>query len=277
MKQIANHSELLRLDLQAHSEDIAPAESVESTEVNTELVDNTDVTPDTIQEEVSPQAQQAFRVKYNKEEVEVPYDQAPDYIQKGMNYDKVQQRATEYEQSLNRMAQLSGYASVDEMVQAMNELEQQQQIQIEAQRMGVDEETYNQYFQPVQQELTTLKSQVEEFQMKEIQRQIDSELNELKQNPDFAQHEQAMFDIANQYGMTLKDAYEFASLRALRSQLPDIQQQSKQQVLDQIKSRQGKHVETSDNNVAIGLDLTPQEIEMASKMGISPEEYAKYK
>lgn len=277
MKQIANHSDLLRLDLQAHSEDIAPTETVESTEVNTEQVENTDVVPDTIQEEVSTQAQQAFRVKYNKEEVEVPYDQAPDYIQKGMNYDKVQQRATDYEQSLNRMAQLSGYASVDEMVQAMNELEQQQQIQLEAQRMGVDEETYNQYFQPVQQELTTLKSQVEEFQMKEIQRQIDSELNELKQNPDFAQHEQAMFDIANQYGMTLKDAYEFASLRALRSQLPDIQQQSKQQVLDQIKSRQGKHVETSDNNVAIGLDLTPQEIEMASKMGISPEEYAKYK
>lgn len=277
MKQIANHSDLLRLDLQAHSEDIAPTETVESTEVKTEQVENTDVVPDTIQEEVSPQAQQAFRVKYNKEEVEVPYDQAPDYIQKGMNYDKVQQRATDYEQSLNRMAQLSGYASVDEMVQAMNELEQQQQIQLEAQRMGVDEETYNQYFQPVQQELTTLKSQVEEFQMKEIQRQIDSELNELKQDPDFAQHEQAMFDIANQYGMTLKDAYEFASLRALRSQLPDIQQQSKQQVLDQIKSRQGKHVETSDNNVAIGLDLTPQEIEMASKMGITPEEYAKYK
>ncbi len=277
MKQIANHSDLLRLDLQAHSEDIAPTETVESTEVNTEQVESTDVVPDTIQEEVSPQAQQAFRVKYNKEEVEVPYDQAPDYIQKGMNYDKVQQRATDYEQSLTRMAQLSGYASVDEMVQAMNELEQQQQIQLEAQRMGVDEETYNQYFQPVQQELTTLKSQVEEFQMKEIQRQIDSELNELKQNPDFAQHEQAMFDIANQYGMTLKDAYEFASLRALRSQLPDIQQQSKQQVLDQIKSRQGKHVETSDNNVAIGLDLTPQEIEMASKMGITPEEYAKYK
>ncbi|MFT8319343.1 MAG: hypothetical protein ABF649_00740 [Bacillus sp. (in: firmicutes)] len=274
MSIIANHSDLLRLDLQEFSEDLAPADPVDTTPVDTpDPVDTEPSDPAAIQETIP----QAFKVKYNKEEMEIPYDQAPDYIQKGLNYDKVQQRSTEYEQHLTKLANLSGYTSTDEMIQALQELEQQQQVQQQAQQMGIDEETYSKYFSPVNDELSQLKSQLQEFETKEIQRQIDADLNELRQQEDFSQHEQSMYEIATQYGMPLKEAYEFASLRALKSQLPTIQQQSEQKVLDQIKARQGKHVETSDNNVAIGLDLTPQEIEIASKMGISPEEYAKYK
>ena len=41
----------------------------------------------------SPQESNYFEVKYNKEPVKVSYDEAPTYIQKGMNYDKVQQQA----------------------------------------------------------------------------------------------------------------------------------------------------------------------------------------
>ncbi|OHR74000.1 hypothetical protein HMPREF3291_05285 [Bacillus sp. HMSC76G11] len=259
-QETANHS-------QEEVQDTAPLEQTE------EIQDTqTDETPATTQE-----IPQAFKVKYNKEEIEVPYGEATDYIQKGLNYEKVQSKVSEYEQHLNRVAQVAGYSSHDELLQALDLAEQERQTQEQAQQMGIDEDTYRNYFAPVNDKVSQLENQLKEFQEKEIQRQIEADLSELQKNEDFPQHEQAMYEIATQYRMPLKEAFEFASLRALKGQIPGIQQQTEQKVMDQIRARQGKHVETSDNNASIGLDLSPQELEMAQKMGIKPEEYAKWK
>ncbi|WNS74239.1 hypothetical protein RRV45_15115 [Bacillus sp. DTU_2020_1000418_1_SI_GHA_SEK_038] len=244
-------------------------EVTETTEIETQQTE-TNEPPATTQEEFDV-------IKYNKEEVRIPVSERQSYLQKGYNYDKVQQKANDYEQHLQKVAQLTGYSSIDELVQASQQFEEQQRIQQEAQRLGMDEEAYRQYIAPVNQELTSVKQQLEEMRRESIHKQIDAELNELKKDENFSKYEKETFEMATKYNMTLTEAYEFASLRGLKEQIPSIQQQAEQKVVDQIKARQGKHVETHDENAMVNLGLSEEEITMAKNMGISPEEYAKWK
>lgn len=274
---IANHSEfLLKLDLQYHSDE-PPVEEV----ITDEPIDpGIETEPSQVQDEQPPatiQDEDFFEVKYNKENMRISRDEAPTYIQKGLNYDKVNQKAADYEQHLQRVAQITGYSSIDELIQAAQQAEEQQRVQNEAQRLGMDEEAYRQYIAPMNDELSTVKKQMEEMRVESFKKQIDAEINELKKDENFPKYEQAMFEMATKYGMTLTEAYEFASLRGLKEQIPSLQQQTEQRVVDQIKARQGKHVETHDENATVALNLTPDEIAYAQRLGITPEEYAKYK
>ena len=274
---IANHSEfLLKLDLQYHSDE-PPVEEV----ITDEPIDpGIETEPSQVQDEQPPattQDEDFFEVKYNKENMRISRDEAPTYIQKGLNYDKVNQKATDYEQHLQRVAQITGYSSIDELIQAAQQAEEQQRVQNEAQRLGMDEEAYRQYIAPMNDELSTVKKQMEEMRVESFKKQIDAELNELKKDENFPKYEQAMFEMATKYGMTLTEAYEIASLRGLKEQIPSLQQQAEQKVVDQIKARQGKHVETHDENASVSLNLSPEELKYAQNMGMSPEEYAKWK
>lgn len=267
---IAYHSELLSLDLQFFSEEFAPSEPTEPTEPT----ESTEPTP----EEAPVTTQEEFDViKYNKEEIKIPVAERQTYLQKGYNYDKVQQRVSDYEQRLQEIASITGYQSVEELLSAAEEAKRQQAIQQEAQRMGIDEESYQRYYQPVQDELSTVKQELEALRTENIRRQIDAELATLEKNPEFPKYEVEMYSMAEKYGMTLTEAFEFASLRGLKEQIPSLQQQAEQKVVDQIRSRQGKHVETHDENAVVSLNLTPEEVKMAQNLGISPEEYAKWK
>lgn len=274
---IANHSEfLLKLDLQRFSDEVPPepvepAEPIEPAGEPTEPIETNEPS------EPSESQEDYFEVKYNKENRRISREEAPTYIQKGLNYDKVQQRVSEYEQHLNRVAQFTGYQTHEDMLKALEEAEKQQKYQAEAQKLGMDEEAYRQYIAPVNDELSTVKQQLEDMKLESIKRQLDTEIAELEKHPDFAKYENGMYEIAQKYNMSLTDAFEFASLRGLKEQIPSLQQQAEQKVVDQIKARQGKHVETHDENALVSLNLSPEEISMAQKMGLSPEEYAKWK
>lgn len=274
---IANHSEfLLKLDLQYHSDeppvDEAPIEETIDPGIETE--------PSQVQDEQPPatiQEEDFFTVKYNKEERKISRDEAPTYIQKGLNYDKVSQKATDYEQHLQKVAQITGYQSIDELIQAAQQAEEEQRVQQEAKRLNMDEEAYRQYVQPVNERLSVAEQRLEEMQKAAFEKQIDNEINELKRDENFPKYEKDMWDLALKYKMPLSEAYELASLRGLKEQIPSLQQQAEQKVVDQIKARQGKHVETHDENATVALNLTPDEIAYAQRLGITPEEYAKYK
>jgi hypothetical protein len=76
------------------------ADPPQSDEENTELpadegfdTTETDSTEETTEAPISP----TFKIKYNKEEQEIGYDDAVPLIQKGMNYDKLQERLQEIE------------------------------------------------------------------------------------------------------------------------------------------------------------------------------------
>lgn len=131
----------------------------------------------TTQETAAPEG---FTVKYNKEDRFVGKDEAPTWIQKGLNYDKVHERAQQLETQtkyLEKRARQEGFTDVNAYLEAIDAFEQQQQIDRESQRMGVDPETYAQYFQPVNQELSQLKTQLQTYESQLTERQQQDESN----------------------------------------------------------------------------------------------------
>ncbi|MFC8561405.1 hypothetical protein [Peribacillus frigoritolerans] len=175
------------------------------------------------------EAQQAFKVKYNKEEIEVPYEQAPDYIQKGMNYDKVQQRADEYQQNLDRVARLSGYKDHNELLGAMEELEREQERQ-KYEQAGINPDKFN--------ELVSELPEIQEFrkmqqQQKENQK-LQSEANELfAEFPDLAPEQipQEAWQLKENRGLSLLDAY-------LRTTYKQLGQQKEQEAIQKLQQNQ---------------------------------------
>ncbi|MEH7082962.1 hypothetical protein V7139_09540 [Neobacillus drentensis] len=165
--------------------------------------------PSDTQEPATTQESSYFTVKYNKEERQVSYDEAPDYIQKGLNYEKVNQRATEYEQHLNRVAQLSGYQNHEDFIQALEQAEIQQRQDQERQRYedaGIDEDTFNQLLanHPDIQYAKEMRAREEE------QYQIKSEISQLREQfPDLTPDDltDELFSIKEQRGVPLLHAY----------------------------------------------------------------------
>jgi vacuolar-type H+-ATPase subunit I/STV1 len=99
-------------------------------------------------------------------------------FKKGLNYDKVQERAQQLEAQnkyLERQARISGYATVDEYTAALDEYERNQEMEQEASRMGIDPDTYAQYFAPVNQELNQLRQEVQNFRSQQTEAQKQQE------------------------------------------------------------------------------------------------------
>lgn len=79
-----------------------------------------------------PQEPQRIKVRFNHEEREMSYDEAVPYIQKGMNYDKMEQRVKELEtvsSRSKRLAESLGYDSPEEMFTAAEENYVNKQVQ----------------------------------------------------------------------------------------------------------------------------------------------------
>ena len=78
--------------------------------------------PTTVQEPSEPVPQpQTVKIKYNHEEHELSLEEAATLAQKGMNYDKLNERVQGFEAANarnERLAKLFGYSSVDEMMTA---------------------------------------------------------------------------------------------------------------------------------------------------------------
>lgn len=68
-----------------------------------------------------------FKVKYNGEEKEVDESEAPTLIQKGMNYEKVQGKVSEYQKALDELAQLQGYKDHEDLLSNLPKLREQRQ------------------------------------------------------------------------------------------------------------------------------------------------------
>ena len=102
-------------------------ETTQSTEQSTEQTQNTEQTQ-----------VQTIKVKFNHEEKEIPYEEATKLIQKGMNYDKVDERYNELAsnpglQYLNKIAEANG-VTVEAIVEYWQEEEKQAQINELAQK-----------------------------------------------------------------------------------------------------------------------------------------------
>ncbi|EJW14449.1 hypothetical protein M5X00_29965 [Paenibacillus alvei] len=99
-------------------------------------------------------------VKHNKEEVFIDEDKIPEYARKGLNYEKIEGRAKQYESALDRIARQQGFKDHSELVANLDRIEQEaiqrqhdqfeqykKQMREEAENAGLDPEAVEQYLE----------------------------------------------------------------------------------------------------------------------------------
>jgi hypothetical protein len=253
-------------DFANHSEETMASEVIETPEQQ----EPAQIEESQIEESSPPQEEDYFEVKYNKEVMKIPKNEAPTYIQKGLNYDKIKQRAEELEQKatyLEKLAQMSGYQTTEEFLRAVEQAEEQRRIEQEAQKFGIDPETYRQHFEPVNSELQQLREKLNQLEQERIMQQVEREVNELRSKyDDFEKYEEQVFELAVQKGYALEDAYK---LLAYEDHIAKIQKQTEQQVLAKVTGRNEKQVLPSNdkpNNTKFDpANMSFEEIEELSR------------
>lgn len=190
----------------ASQSEIAAPEAPIETPVSTEATN----TPATIQEAPSGRT-----VKYMKEDRFVPDEEVDTYLQKGLNYDKVSERAKEaetYQKNLERIAKHYGYESHSEYMTALDQYEQQQKITAEAAKLGVDESVIRDHLEPMKQQIAQFEQEKEALRQERLQVQINADIADLKTRfPDFEKHQDKVFELAIEKGYRLEDAYKLAT------------------------------------------------------------------
>lgn len=231
-------------DFANHSESVEPV--IESTEpTNTETVE-----PVTTQEPVTEP--RGINVKYNKEDRFVPEEEVSTWVQKGLNYDKVQERATladQYQQKLERIAKFYGYESHDEFSQAFEQAEQEKRVQEEAQKLGVDENVIREHLSPLKQQLSKYESELQTLRQQESVRQVESEVTSLKAKyPDFDQYQEKVFDMMLKGEVnSMETAYRLASYD---DKIAAVAKQKEQEVLANVTRRGEKQVLPSNDGAS---------------------------
>jgi hypothetical protein len=123
--------------------DTTPEEVIETEETETPVETEVDTTEPVQTEQERQEALQMLRVKYNKEEREIPIDEAIPLVQKGLNYDKVQERLQQLESDprlsfVEELAQQFNM-SVPEYLDAVKAQKEEQRIQ-ELVEQGISQE-----------------------------------------------------------------------------------------------------------------------------------------
>lgn len=205
-----------------------------------------------------------IKVKYNKEERFVPEDEVPNWVQKGLNYDKVSekaQQAEQYQQQLDRAARYHGFANHNEYMVALEQAEQERRIQEEAEKLGVPEEVIREHLQPLNEKLTEYEQKLKQIEEQEEYRKIEADIQRLSsQYPDFDKYKQQIFDMAGSHGYPLEVAYKLATYE---DRLSAAANQARQETIRSIQ----QNAETSIGS--LGADAPEQ---ASGYSGMSPEE-----
>lgn len=252
---IANHSEPLKLDLQYFSEggddailpedfvaDSIPFDESEETFLDEEI---TDTGLDTIEtEEVDPTLQEEqqltpeqlrFKVKFNHEEQELGYDEAVPLIQKGMNYDKLQERLGQLETDprlsfVEEMAKEQGM-DVPEFLEAVKTAREDRQLQ-ELVQNNIPEEYAREMLdnRKFREQLEQEKQQKAEEEKRNSEFteffEVFQQANDRNYDPSKDQIPQEVWDMHAQ-GTPLKYAYMQHHNSQLKSQLQTFKQNDK--------------------------------------------------
>lgn len=200
MEDIANHSEEVVQET---------VEQVDDQQVDTQ-VEGQDSPP---QEEP-----RGIKVKYNKEERFVPEDEVPTWIQKGLNYDKVSEKAQQaerYQEMLDRTAKYYGFNDSDSYIQALEQAEMEQRIQQEAEKLGVGEDVIREHLQPLNQKVSEYEKQLNELREADLVRKVESQIQNMENDtsnfPDFGKYKNDVINMAATNGYSLDVAYKIVT------------------------------------------------------------------
>lgn len=171
-------------------------------------------------QEVKQDTPQSFKVKHLHEEKEIGFEEAPTYIQKGLDYDRVKNK---YEESkpvvsfVERLAQQNGL-TVPEYLKAVEEYERQQEIESLKEQTNLNPELAEElYLLRQERQQRSVQQQQQEVQAKQQQEYIEF----LSQFPDITPESipQEVWDLKANKGLTITDAYIRHEYNKLRGKL----------------------------------------------------------
>lgn len=247
---IGNHTELMKLDLQffaGEEEDaILPDDYTTDSDPFEEQDTSFDEQPeqselDTIEtdeegaqqeEQLTPEQQLRFKVKYNHEEQELGYDDAIPLIQKGMNYDKLQEQLGQLQSDprlsfIEDLAQEQGM-EVNEYLEAVKSAREDSKLQ-ELIDQNIPEEYAREMLESRKDREERQKEKAEQGR-KEAEKQEAMEFFEYFKQTNDREYDSAKDKIpqevwdAHQQGTPMKFAYMQHQNQQLKSQLKTFKQ-----------------------------------------------------
>lgn len=197
-----------------------------------------------IEVQTEPSASEYDVIKFNKEDIQIPVSEREKYLQQGYFYEQKAKAEMEtlrqQAEQLDRVAKFAGYDNHNEFLQAIQEQERQLEIQREAERLGISEEQYEMYLQPVNNQVQQLQSELESLKQQETMRNVEAQVQSLQSKyEDFNQYQQQVFDVAINKGYDLEDAYILVS-HADRVEKARIEAQ--QQAITSLQTKQSNSV-----------------------------------
>lgn len=230
MEQLDNHIQ----------ETSAPAD-VSASDTSFQATESSSVMDSSSSYDAPPQANDYDVIRYNKQEIKIPVSERQTYLQKGYNYDKLQnqyQEAQRQAQLADRIAKMQGFDSFDAFETALNEYEQEQQMRLEAEKLGVDESVIRDHLNPLKSELDALKRQNEVYQRAEYERQVRATVDQLRSKySDFDAYSDQIVELTGK-GYELEDAYRLASYA-------DVNKRIEQEIMARIRERGDKQILSS--------------------------------
>lgn len=255
------------------------------------------------------ETKRTLRLKYNGEEKDVDEEEARTLAQKGMNYDKVQQKLQEQQQALDEVAQLQGFKDHAELLAQLPKLRQQQQkqkeneydelrqsLRDEALEAGLDPDKLEQYLDnhPIMQESKRILESQQQLTVKSQQEQTISRWNELysmlpddAEKPElyFAPDGTLMFNSQNvpswynsdiqskiERGYDPVDAFKIANMGNMTAQA---KKQAEQRTIKEQQLGVRAQVEKSGAAEVDPNDLMPAQVMLAELFGVTPEDVRK--
>lgn len=137
-----------------------------------------------------------------------------------------------------RTARMYGFNNVADFEAAVEQEEQNRQIQAEAQRLGVDESVIREQLFPLNEKLSAYEKELQELKHAESLRQVEAKITAMEQDtvnfPGFADHRQEVVDIAVERGYTLEDAYKLFAFDNQKL-LDTVRQRAEQETIRKIQ------------------------------------------
>lgn len=113
---------------------------------------------------------------------------------------------------LEGIARRAGFSSAAEYTAALEESIRAHEAEQEAAKLGVDQETYQQHFQPTKEKLSAAEQRIAQLEQADLQRAVKAEYEGLLTTyPDFKALEQQIFDLVAVRPIKLEEAYKLVS------------------------------------------------------------------
>lgn len=258
--------------------------------------------PPTDGEAGQEEPKKGITVKYNGQDVFIPEEEVAAHARKGLNYDKIEGRAKQYESALDRLARQQGFKDHAELLANLDAIEQKQlqqqrdhfdalkkQLRDDAEAAGIDPNILDQYLDnhPLlkqARDVVTRSEQEQQLRQQELlQQQIRQGWENLfRKYPQLAEQVDAETGSATWYtpemqdriqrGYDPVDAYELVHRDSI---IADERKRTEQAVLKNQRLNKRAQVEKAG-----GADLepsAPEELTSAFIMfGLDPKNAQKY-